>query len=78
MSRVSLVLNFRKLARMALKVIVDALESDPRTRDNQAPAAGERGNALHLLDSHQSHGATVVLKCHWYISVRAGPAGRVS
>jgi hypothetical protein len=32
MSPVSLVLNFHKLARVALKVIVGALESDPRTR----------------------------------------------
>jgi hypothetical protein len=33
MSQVSLVLNFHKLARVALKVIVGALESDARTRD---------------------------------------------
>jgi hypothetical protein len=78
MSPVSLILNFHKLARVALKVIVGALESDPRTRDIRPPAAGERRNALRLLDSHQSHGATVVLKCHSYILGRAGPSGRAS
>jgi B12-binding domain/radical SAM domain protein len=66
MSPVSLVLNFHKLARVALKVIVGALESDARTRDIPVEFVDHRASLTDAIERELKRSRTVVVAWSFY------------
>lgn len=68
MSPVSLVLNFHKLARVALKVIAGALESDPRTRDIPIEFVDNRASLTDVIERELGRSQTVVVAWSFQLS----------
>ena len=66
MSPASLVLNFHKLARVALKVIVGALERDARTRDTSVEFVDHRASLTDAIARELERSQTVVVAWSFY------------
>jgi hypothetical protein len=68
MSPVSLVLTFHKLARVAFKVIVGALESDPRTRDIPVEFVDHRASLTDAIERALGRSQTAVVARSFHLS----------